>query len=162
MGTTVAIFVRWAHEIWDRRCMKDELVRRALVGVFVGLGIGLSGCNGCSGCEGQTPSASEVERNASAPSSSQAPSAAVVVPQTLVAPSALPSIAPNPEHDPTGVRRCCLAIRDNAATAPAKHQEVWKSAIAACSKAMDKNIGRKALEPVREILTPVGYPAACQ
>lgn len=142
--------------------MRDERVQRVLVGLFFWIGMGLSGCNGCSGCEGQTT----VEAPPPAASEEQTLKIPQVAPSAQVAPTTnvevAPSAAPNPEHDPTGMRRCCKAISDNLASAPDKHKATWKSALEACNEAVEKQTGRKGLAAAREILTPVGWPAACQ
>jgi hypothetical protein len=135
--------------------MKDELVRTARIVAFSSIAWGLSGCNGCNGCEGQT-------LEPSAPVARQAETAAIPssVANTPI-PSAM-SVNSNPEHDPTGVRRCCKAISENLESAPDKHKATWKSALDICNQATQKQTGRKGLEPVRDVLTPVGWPGACQ
>jgi hypothetical protein len=162
--------------------MKDELVRRSpvqhlglwvafgalrpkpLVGVFVSLAVGLSGCNGCNGCEGQTvaPVSPPEQPRAEIAVPNVAPSAVQAAPEPSAVVSAAASVAPNPEHDPSGVRRCCKTISDNLGTAPDKHKATWKSALEACNQVAEKQTGRKGLDAVRDILTPVGWPAACQ
>ncbi|HRI65497.1 MAG TPA: hypothetical protein PK156_14715 [Polyangium sp.] len=140
----------------------NALGRQAMLGVLSSLVVGLSGCNGCSGCEGQTiePVAMPPVENPTS-IASVAPSVASVAPAPSAVVQESPSAVPNSEHDPTGVSRCCTTIRDNLDSAPDKHKATWKSALAACNEAVEKKTGRKGLEPVREILTPVGWPAAC-
>jgi len=145
--------------------MKDDLVRRVLGAALVSIAVGLSGCNGCSGCEGQTvtaapPTAQQPEEAAAVPSAT--PSAVQASPDPPAAVAVAASVAPNPEHDPTGVRRFCTTNSSNLAVVPDKHKATWKKALEACNEAVEKKTGRKGLEPVRDILTPVGWPAACQ
>jgi hypothetical protein len=90
------------------------------------------------------------------------PSSVDAAPDPSPMATAAASMVPNPEHDPTGMRRCCKAISENLGTAPDKHKATWKSALDACNKAIEKQSGRKELESVREILTPLGWPSACQ
>ena len=150
--------------------MKDVRVPRLVVGLLFSAGMGLSGCNGCSGCEGQTTASPDPAAAENADEQTQkiqavtsvasvAPSAAPALSASVVV---IPSALPNPDHDPTGVRRCCGAIAQNLTNAPDKHKATWKSALTACDQAAEKQLGRKGLEPVKEILTPVGWPAACQ
>jgi hypothetical protein len=148
--------------------MKDELVRRAPLAALMCIAIGFSGCNGCSGCEGQTPDPTALPPTLTGGSNETpalpgpAASTEQAAPATPSAAAALAPGASNPEHDPTGVRRCCKSINDNLAAASEKHRPVWKSALDACNQAVEKNTGRKGLESVRELLTPLGWPAACQ
>jgi hypothetical protein len=143
--------------------MQDELVRGARMAALMCIVIGFSGCNGCSGCEGQTSDPSTLAAGSNEPTALPGPTTSTE--QTApAAPSASASAAPgasNPDHDPTGVRRCCKSISDTLATASDKHQPIWKNALDACNQAVEKRTGRKGLEPVRDILTPVGWPAAC-
>ncbi len=145
--------------------MKDELVRRAVAAALSSIVWGLSGCNGCHGCEGQTvESTSIVGQGGDGPAVPNAiPSSAQIAPNQPSPVGAIAaSVNTNPEHDPTGVRRCCKTINENLGSAPDKHKATWKSALETCNQAVEKQTGRKGLEPVREILTPVGWPAACQ
>ncbi len=158
-GVDSSIFVREAREIWDRARMKRERVRSLFSWVLASIVTGLSGCNGCQGCEGQT---SEMPAESATIEASEPKIAEVEAPSPEGSAAPIASVAPNPEHDPTGVRRCCKAISDNVESAPDKHKTTWKTALAACNEAAEKNTGRKGLDAVREILTPVGWPVACQ
>jgi hypothetical protein len=66
------------------------------------------------------------------------------------------------ERDPTGVRRCCLAIGRNVTGAPAEHKATWQAAFDACNRAAEGDAGRAGLAPVRQALKELGWPAACQ
>ncbi len=149
--------------------MADARIPTGARVLFVCITMGLSGCNGCRGCEGQTieapapaalPAASVPSATAGQPvrgiDTNPAPSAASTMPLSAQAAQA------DPQHDPTGVRRCCKEIGDTMASVPDKHKTTWKTALQACNEAIEKNNGRKDLDKVREILTPVGWPAACQ
>ncbi|UQA55707.1 hypothetical protein [Polyangium aurulentum] len=110
---------------------------------------------GCRGCE-ETPGGSPPATDATA-----------VTAQAVVDGGAsdggetvrLPS---GTERDPTGVRRCCLAIGRNVAGAPSEHKAAWQAAFDACNQAAEGDAGRAGLEPVRQALKELGWPAACQ
>ncbi len=140
--------------------MKDELVRHMSHAALVSIAIWFAGCNGCNGCEGQTPQVapSVANTNSVEPVPSTVPS---VVAPAAAASSAEAVVQPHPDHDPTGVVRCCQTVKANLEAAPAKHRATWQTALEKCNEAVAKKMGRKGLEAVREALTQVGYPVAC-
>lgn len=144
--------------------MTDARITTGARILFVCIMMGLSGCNGCRGCEGQTIEAPAPSTTPDAPIEPvpAATSATAARPTIDAVPTVVPSAAPDPRHDPTGVRRCCNEINATLGNVPDKHKATWKAALAACHEAIEKNNGRKDLDKVRELLTPVGWPAACQ
>ncbi|WP_050432560.1 hypothetical protein [Chondromyces crocatus] len=64
--------------------------------------------------------------------------------------------------DPTGVRRCCQALRQNAASAPPEQKGAYLSAAAACDGLVNSPQGRQALGTLRSFLLGAQLPASCQ
>jgi len=111
------------------------------------------GLGGCGGCEGSSSPTNE------APSTSSAAASASASPGDA---GALAPIGGDSKRDPTGVRRCCDAIGQNIANAPAEHRATWEKAFEACRNVVTADAGRAGLAPIRTALKEVGYPAACQ
>ena len=64
--------------------------------------------------------------------------------------------------DPTGVKKCCAALRQNANSAPAEQKGGYLAAAAACDGMVNSPQGRQALSSLRGILRGAQMPAACQ
>jgi hypothetical protein len=64
--------------------------------------------------------------------------------------------------DPTGVRRCCSALRQNANSAPLDQKGSYLSAAAMCDGLVGSPQGRQALSAVRGVLKGANMPADCQ
>ena len=64
--------------------------------------------------------------------------------------------------DPTGVRRCCQALRQNANAAPPEQKGGYLAAAAACDGMVNSPQGRQALSTLRTFLLGAQLPAACQ
>lgn len=64
--------------------------------------------------------------------------------------------------DPTGVRRCCQALQQNANSAPPEQKGAYLAAAAACQGLVNSPQGRQALGTLRGLLLGAQMPAACQ
>lgn len=64
--------------------------------------------------------------------------------------------------DPTGIRKCCAALRQNANSAPLDQKGSLLSAAALCDGLVNSPQGRQALSSVRGMLKGAGVPAQCQ
>lgn len=64
--------------------------------------------------------------------------------------------------DPTGVRRCCQALRQNANSAPLDQKGPMLSAAAMCDGLVNSPQGRQALVAVRGLLKGASVPSSCQ
>jgi hypothetical protein len=64
--------------------------------------------------------------------------------------------------DPTGVRKCCSALRQNANTAPPEQKGAYITAATACDGLVNNPQGRAALAQLRGLLLGAQMPAACQ
>jgi hypothetical protein len=64
--------------------------------------------------------------------------------------------------DPTGVKACCAALRQNAKSAPLDQQGSLLSAAAMCDGLVNNPQGRQALSAVRGLLKGANMPASCQ
>jgi len=64
--------------------------------------------------------------------------------------------------DPTGIRRCCQALRQNVNSAPPEQKGAYIAAASACDGLVNSPQGRQALGTLRGILMGAQMPAACQ
>lgn len=64
--------------------------------------------------------------------------------------------------DPTGVRACCAALRQNAKSAPLQQQGAYLLAAGACDAMINNPQGRQGLASLRGMLGGAGMPAACK
>lgn len=64
--------------------------------------------------------------------------------------------------DPTGVRACCTAIRQNANSAPLDQKGTLLSAAALCDGLVNSPQGKQALSAVRGMLKGANMPASCK
>ena len=64
--------------------------------------------------------------------------------------------------DPTGMRKCCSALRQNANSAPPEQKASYLSAAGICDGLVNSPQGRQALSAVRSALLGAKMPAACQ
>jgi len=64
--------------------------------------------------------------------------------------------------DPTGVRKCCTALRQNANSAPLDQKGPMLSAAAMCDGLVNSPQGRQALVSVRGLLKSANVPADCK
>ena len=105
---------------------------------------------------------------APAPTPAPVPTPAQVVPEEIASaePSASASASVKPTGggawDPTGIKKCCAALRGNAASAPPDQQYQYNAAAAACDGMAGSQQGRQALASLRQFLLSAKMPAACQ
>ncbi|AUX22381.1 acyltransferase [Sorangium cellulosum] len=64
--------------------------------------------------------------------------------------------------DPTGIRKCCAALRQNAKSAPPEQQGAYLAAASACDGLANSPQGRQALSTLRGLLLGAQMPASCQ
>lgn len=64
--------------------------------------------------------------------------------------------------DPTGIRNCCAALRQNAKSAPPEQQGAYLAAASACDGLVNSPQGRQALATLRGLLLGAQLPASCQ
>ena len=64
--------------------------------------------------------------------------------------------------DPTGIKACCNALRQNANSAPLDQKGTLLSAAALCDGLVSSPQGRAALSQVRGMLKGAGAPAQCK
>jgi hypothetical protein len=138
--------------------MSDGIVVGSTRAALVLLGLVFAGCGGCDGDTTEVRPAASVAPPGAAPASASPLVASTPEPDAGGEAAALPGV----ERDPTGVRRCCLAVGRNVPGAPSEHKATWQTAFDACNRAAEGDAGRAGLEPVRKLLKEVGWPAACQ
>lgn len=64
--------------------------------------------------------------------------------------------------DPTGIRRCCAALAQNANSAPLDQKPMYLQAAAVCNGLVNSPQGRGALVQLRGILRGANMPSSCQ
>ncbi|WP_231864880.1 MULTISPECIES: acyltransferase [Sorangium] len=64
--------------------------------------------------------------------------------------------------DPSGIRKCCAALRQNAKSAPPEQQGGYLAAASACDGLANSPQGRQALSTLRGLLVGAQMPASCQ
>lgn len=64
--------------------------------------------------------------------------------------------------DPSGIRACCQALRQNAKSAPPEQQGAYLAAASACDGLANSPQGRQALAGLRSILLGAQLPASCK
>jgi hypothetical protein len=64
--------------------------------------------------------------------------------------------------DPTGMRQCCVSLRQNAGSAPDDQKEAYGRAADTCDAMVKSPQGRQALSQVANILKSAKLPPACQ
>ena len=64
--------------------------------------------------------------------------------------------------DPTGMRKCCAALRQNANSAPLDQKGSLLSAAAMCDGLVNSPQGKQALGAVRGLLKGASMPSSCQ
>jgi hypothetical protein len=64
--------------------------------------------------------------------------------------------------DPTGMRKCCSALRQNANSAPLDQKGSYLSAAALCDGLVNSPQGKQALGAVRGLLKGASMPSSCQ
>jgi hypothetical protein len=64
--------------------------------------------------------------------------------------------------DPTGVKKCCAALAQNANSAPPEQKGAYMAAAAACNGLVSSPQGRQALAGLRSMLMGAQMPAACK
>ncbi|WP_438010530.1 acyltransferase [Sorangium sp. So ce321] len=64
--------------------------------------------------------------------------------------------------DPSGIRKCCAALRQNAKSAPPEQQGGYLAAASACDGLANSPQGRQALSTLRGLLLGAQMPASCQ
>lgn len=64
--------------------------------------------------------------------------------------------------DPTGIRACCSALRQNAKSAPPEQQGAYMMAAGACDAVRNSPQGRAALSQVRAALRGANVPSSCR
>lgn len=68
--------------------------------------------------------------------------------------------APKGTGDPTGIRKCCAALRQNATNAPLQQQGAYMLAAGACDVMASK--GALQLAELRRMLLGASMPASCK
>ena len=69
---------------------------------------------------------------------------------------------PTGTGDPTGIRKCCTALRQNAKSAPPEQQGALLAAAGVCDSLVNNPQGRQALSQIRGILKGANMPGECQ
>jgi hypothetical protein len=72
--------------------------------------------------------------------------------------------APKPtgNFDPTGIKACCAALAQNAASAPLDQKPMYLQAAAVCQGLVNNPQGRQALSQLRGILRGANMPSSCK
>jgi len=123
--------------------------------------------NGCGNKEEETP--------APVPSAAPAPTPTPTAPTPLVVEEDAGSDASDGGDDagdggkkvvgtgdPTGIRACCNALRQNANSAPLDQKGSYLAAAGMCDGLVNSPQGRQALVAVRGMLKGAGAPAQCK
>jgi hypothetical protein len=120
--------------------------------------------NGCSSCK--------KDETEPVPSAAPPPPP-TATPVTTVAPEEDAGLDAGPDGDasdgkvvgggdPTGVRKCCQALRQNAKSALPEQQGALLAAAGACDGLVNSPQGRQGLATVRGILRGASVPAECK
>ena len=64
--------------------------------------------------------------------------------------------------DPTGIKKCCQALRNNAQSAPLDQRPALLGAAGMCEGMVNNPQGRTALAALRGMLRGASMPSACQ
>ena len=64
--------------------------------------------------------------------------------------------------DPTGVKKCCAALAQNANSAPLDQKAGYAAAAAACNGLVNNPQGRQGLVALRGLLRGANMPSSCQ
>lgn len=65
-------------------------------------------------------------------------------------------------YDPTGIRACCAALSQNAASAPLDQKPMYLQAAAVCQGLVNSPQGRQALVGIRGMLRGANVPSSCK
>jgi hypothetical protein len=69
---------------------------------------------------------------------------------------------PTGSFDPSGIKKCCAALRGNAKSAPLDQQPGYLAAAAACDGMAASAQGQQGLGSLRSFLRGASLPAGCQ
>ena len=69
---------------------------------------------------------------------------------------------PSGNFDPTGLKQCCSALRQNAKSAPLDQQAGYLAAAGACDGMVATQQSRQALASLRSFLRGASLPGGCQ
>lgn len=83
-------------------------------------------------------------------------------PTTQIVPEEDAGKKPVATGDPSGIRKCCAALRQNAKSAPPEQQGGYLAAASACDGLANSPQGRQALSTLRGLLLGAQMPASCQ
>ena len=121
--------------------------------------------NGCGGKETEPPPATT---SAPAPTPTPTPTVNMVPEEDAGAADAdagdADADAPKAtgSFDPTGIKACCTALNQNAASAPLDQKPMYLQAAAVCQGLINSPQGRQALVGLRGILRGANMPSACK
>ena len=131
----------------------------AAVALAMPAAVAVIGSGGCSGADDEE---TEVTLAANMP---PPPAASVPLEDPAVAPTASASASAKPKGpapDPTGLKLCCDALRNNAKTAPDDQKEAISRAADVCESVRNSPQARPGLVAVRGILKGANMPAECK
>lgn len=121
--------------------------------------------NGCGGKETEPPPATT---SAPAPTPTPTPTVNMVPEEDAGAADAdagdADADAPKAtgSFDPTGIKACCAALNQNAASAPLDQKPMYLQAAAVCQGLINSPQGRQALIAVRGALRGANVPSSCK
>lgn len=144
--------------------MKAKRIVPVLCALAFPFGVALL-ANGCGGKETDTPPVT----SAPAPTPTPTPTPTVtMVPEEDAGADADASDADadapkaTGNYDPTGIRACCAALNQNAASAPLDQKPMYIQAAAICQGLVNSPQGRQALIAVRGALRGANVPSSCK
>jgi len=124
--------------------------------------------NGCSNKDEETPP----PQPSAAPTPSPAPTPTAPTPLVVEEDAGTPVDAGDDAADagkkvvgggdPTGVRKCCAALAQNANSAPLDQKAGYAAAAAACNGLVNNPSGRQGLAALRGLLRGANMPSSCQ
>lgn len=145
--------------------MKTKPAATIFVAALLPLAIAVA-AQGCKGCDKE---AEEAQPTVPVPAPQPAPTPVTTI-EPVAEDAGADADAPDADAgpkvvgtgDPTGIKKCCQALAQNAKSAPPEQQAGYAAAAAACNGLVNSPQGRQALAGLRSFLVGGGLPAACK
>ena len=120
------------------------------------------GCNACSSGETDAPPIPSASAPTPSASATVAPDEDAGTSDASDAAADAPADAKVVTGDPTGLKACCIALRNNVTSVPADQAPVYLGAADVCDAAVKTQQTRQGLIQIRTFLKNAKVPAACQ
>jgi hypothetical protein len=139
------------------------VVSAVLFPFAVALLFGGAGCNGCKKDETEpVPTAAPTPTPTPTPPATITPEEDAGSDAADAADGDADAAKPTGGGDPTGIKKCCSALRQNARSAPPDQQSGYLTAASACDAIAASSQSRQALAGLRAFLKGAQMPSQCQ